>query len=94
MTGKFVGGALALLLTVQVTQAEACLRPISPFVPTDPEDVREYSDLLRRDIEAYFADVERYFRCQDAQRAEVFAEVRRASEAFGRVLDVRREIAR
>ena len=88
MTGKFVGGALALLLTVQVTQAQACLQPIPPFVPINPADIREYSDLLRRDMEAYFTDVERYFRCQDAQRAQVFNEARLASEAYALVLEM------
>ena len=90
MSGKFVGGVLALLLTVQVTQAQACLQPIPPFVPINPADIREYSDLLRRDMEAYLANVERYFRCQDAQRAQVFIEARLASEAYALVLDVSR----
>lgn len=88
MAGKFAGGALVVLFTLQMTQAQACLQPIPPFVPTDSADIREYSDLLRRDMEAYFAGVERYFRCQDAQRAEVFEEARLASETYARVLEV------
>lgn len=65
MIGKFAGGAFVLLLTVQLAQAQTCLQPIPPFVPKNPADIREYSDILRRDMEAYFTDVEQYFRCQD-----------------------------
>jgi hypothetical protein len=85
MIGKFVGALLGWLLVAQVALAQACLPPVAPFVPADPEDIRGYADLLRRDMETYFSDVERYFRCQDAQRSEVFDEVRLASEAYGRV---------
>jgi len=57
-------------------------------MPTDSDDVRAYADLLRRDAEAYFADVERYFFCLDQQRREVFEQARAASEDYARVLEV------
>ena len=60
-------------------------------MPADPEDIRVYADLLRRDMEAYFGDVERHFRCQDVQRSEVFEEVKQASETYSRVLDEGRQ---
>ncbi|MCF6317521.1 MAG: hypothetical protein L3J30_14885 [Marinosulfonomonas sp.] len=88
MIGKFAGGAFVLLLTVQLAQAQTCLQPIPPFVPKNPADIREYSDILRRDMEAYFTDVEQYFRCQDTQRAQVFDEARLAGEAYALVLDI------
>ena len=67
--------------------AGSCLPPVPPWMPTNPDDVREYADLLRRDAEAYFTDVERYFRCLDQQRREVFEQARGASEDYARVLD-------
>ncbi|MDO6732892.1 hypothetical protein Q4577_23035 [Marinovum sp. 2_MG-2023] len=39
-----------------------CLPPAPLWMPTDPDDVRAYADLLRREAETYFADVEQYFR--------------------------------
>ncbi len=42
-------------------------------------------------METYFGDAERYFRCQDAQRSEVFDEVKQASETYLRVLDEGRQ---
>ncbi|MDE2634104.1 MAG: hypothetical protein OSA82_13430 [Paracoccaceae bacterium] len=94
MIGKFVGALLGWLLVAQVALAQTCLPPVPPFVPADPEDIRVYADLLRRDMEAYFGDAERYFRCQDIQRSEVFDEVKQASEAYSWVLDIRSEIAK
>lgn len=48
--------------------AGTCLPP----APTNTEDVRAYANLLKRDAETYFTDVERYFRCLDQQRREVY----------------------
>lgn len=88
MRGKVVGYVLVCLLAGQTAGAQNCLRPIPPYVPERGEDIRAYSDLLKRDIETYFADVQRYFRCIDAERGEVFAEAGRVTEEYGRVLDV------
>lgn len=49
-------------------------------MPTNTDEVQEYADLLRREAETYFTDVERYFRCLDQQRREVFDQARVASE--------------
>lgn len=68
--------------------AGICLPPAPPWMPTDPDDVRAYGDLLRRDAETYFTDVERYFRCQDLERREVFEQVRVASEDYARLLEL------
>ena len=57
-------------------------------MPTDADDVWAYADLLRRDAETYFDDVEQYFRCQDEERREVFEQVRAVSEDYARVLEV------
>ena len=67
--------------------AGSCLPPAPPWMPTNADDVRAYADLLRRDPETYFTDVERYFRCQDQQRREVFDQARMASEDYARVLE-------
>ncbi|SFR57201.1 hypothetical protein SAMN04488002_3327 [Litoreibacter janthinus] len=57
--------ALAVLSRGSASIAVSCLPPAPPWMPTDPDDVRAYADLMRRDAEVYFADVERYFRCLD-----------------------------
>lgn len=67
--------------------ASSCLPPAPPWMPTDPDDVRSYADLLRRDAEMYFTDVERFFRCLDQQRREVFDQAREVSGGYARVLE-------
>jgi hypothetical protein len=71
--------------------AGSCLPPVPPWIPTDPDDVRPYADLLRRDAETYFTDVEQYFRCQDQERGEVFVQARKFSEAYARLLELEAE---
>jgi hypothetical protein len=88
MRGKIVGYVLACLLVAQAAVAQSCLRPIPPYVPERVDDIRSYSDLLRRDMEAYFADLQRYFRCIDTERSEVFIEAGWVTEEYGRMLDI------
>ena len=57
-------------------------------MPSDPVDVRTYVDLLRRDAETYFTDVEHYFRYLDHERREVFDQARVVSEGFARILEL------
>ncbi len=68
--------------------AGTCLPPTPPWMPTNTDDVRAYADLLRRDAETYFTDVERYFRCLDQERREVFEQVRDFTEDYARVLEL------
>nr|WP_319949082.1 hypothetical protein [uncultured Shimia sp.] len=68
--------------------AGTCLPPAPPWMPTDPDDVRAYAYLLRRDAETYFTDVERYFRCLDRHRREVFEQARVVSGDYARVLEI------
>jgi hypothetical protein len=81
---------LALLITVLVAggQAHACTPPERPFLPASREDMRAYADLIRGDFEAYFADVQDYFRCLDDERARAFIEAREVSEEYVRFVDV------
>ena len=81
---------LAILSWESASIAGNCLPPIAPFMPTDADDVRAYADLLRRDAETYFDDVEQYFRCQDQERREVFDQARELSEDYARVLEILR----
>ncbi len=71
--------------------AGTCLPPAPPWLPTNADDVQAYADLLKRDAEAYFADVENYFRCQDQERREVFVQAREFSEAYARLLELEAE---
>ncbi|AVO39874.1 hypothetical protein C6Y53_17480 [Pukyongiella litopenaei] len=68
--------------------AGTCLPPTPPLMPTNADDVRAYADLLRRDAETYFTNVERYFRCLDQQRREVFEQARVVSGDYARVLEL------
>ncbi|WP_170349212.1 hypothetical protein [Ruegeria atlantica] len=67
--------------------AGTCLPPAPPWMPNTASDVRVYADLLRRDAETYFTDVERYFRCLNQQRREVFEQARVVSGDYVRVLE-------
>ena len=66
--------------------AQTCYAPPRPFVPTDPQDVQEYRDLIGRDFETYIADIQAYFRCLEEERARAFEEAREVSEEYGRFL--------
>lgn len=68
--------------------AGSCLPPVPPWMPTNVHDVQAYADLLQRDAETYFTDVERYFRCLDQERREVFEQVRDFTEDYARVLEL------
>lgn len=68
-------------------QAQACAAPLPPFVPVDPADIRIYAELVKADVEKYFDDVERYFRCQDQKRRKVFEQARQVGDEYGRVLE-------
>ena len=79
--------ALTVLSWGSASIAGSCLPPMPPWMPTDPDDVRTYADLLRRDAETYFTEVEEYFRCLDQQRREVFEQTREVSRDYARVLE-------
>lgn len=72
----------------QIASAQTCYAPERPFVPTDPQDVREYRDLIGRDFETYIADIQSYFRCLEEERARAFDEAREVSEEYGRFLQI------
>lgn len=68
--------------------AQTCYAPARPFVPTDPQDVQEYRDLIGRDFETYISDIQAYFRCLEEERARAFEEAREVSEEYGRFLQI------
>lgn len=84
---KQTWAVMAVLSWGTAAIAGSCLLPAPPWMPTDPDDFRAYADLLRRDAETYFDDVERYFRCLDQQRREVFEQARVVSGDYARVLE-------
>ncbi len=88
---KQTWAVMVLLSWGSASAAGSCLPPVQPWMPTNADDVQEYADLLRRDAEAYFADVENYFRCQDQERREVFVQAREFSEACARLLELEAE---
>ena len=71
--------------------AQTCYAPTRPFVPTDPQDVQEYRDLIGRDFETYIANIQAYFRCLEEERARAFEEAREVSEDYGRFLQITAE---
>lgn len=81
--------AVALLMLVPVaSQAESCLAPVRPFVPSDSQAARDYADIIRQDFEAYIADIQDYFRCLEQERARAFEEAREVSQDYGRFLEL------
>lgn len=85
---KQTWAVMVLLSWGSAAIAGSCLPPVPPWMPTNADDVRVYADLLRRDAETYFTDVEDYFRCLDQERREVFDQARDVSESFARVLEI------
>ena len=66
-----------------MAQAETCLAPPRPFVPSDPDAAREYADLIRGDFETYISEVQNYFRCMEGERARAFEEAQEVSQEYG-----------
>ena len=75
-----------LLLVPVALNAGTCPVPIRPFVPDDSQVAREFAEIIREDFEHYITDIQRYFRCLDAERARAFEEARDVSEEYGRFL--------
>ena len=82
---------LLVLLGGQQAYGQTCYAPERPFVPTDPQDVQEYRDLIGRDFETYIADIQSYFRCLEEERARAFEEAREVSQEYGRFLQITSE---
>lgn len=81
--------AVALLMLVPVaSQAEACLAPVRPFVPSDSQAARDYADIIRWDFEVYITDIQEHFRCLEQERARAFEEAREVSQDYGRFLEL------
>ncbi|MGR3439080.1 hypothetical protein [Salipiger abyssi] len=86
---RAVGCAQAILLIVFLAgyaSAESCIAPSRPFVPSDPQAVRDYADIIRKDFELYIRDIQGYFRCLEEERVRAFEEAREVSEEYGRFL--------
>lgn len=73
-----------VLLMVPATQARAsgCIAPERPFMPTNPDALQDYADILRRDFELYIRDIQGHFRCLDEERARAFEEARQVSSEY------------
>ena len=53
-TGRYIlNPVLLLILLAGQVYGQTCYAPERPFVPTDPQDVQEYRDLIGRDFETY-----------------------------------------
>lgn len=74
---------LTITMLATAGSVYACAPPERPFMPRSAEDMRSYADLIRRDFEAYFVEIQEYFRCLDAERARAFVEAREVSEEYG-----------
>lgn len=81
-------GSIVLLATIASPAiGETCLAPQRPYIPSDSQSAREYSDLIRSDFELYIRDVQSYFRCLEEERQRAFEEAREVSEEYGKFLD-------
>ncbi len=77
-----------LMLAPGASQAESCFAPVRPFVPSDSQAAKDYSDIIRRDFEIYISDIQDYFRCLEQERARAFEEAREVSQDYGRFLEL------
>lgn len=91
LSAKRCVSVLLLIVFPAGAVAQTCYAPPRPFVPTDPNDVQEYRDLLGRDFETYITDIQAYFRCLEEERARAFVEAREVSEEYGRFLQMTAE---
>lgn len=66
--------------------AQTCIVPTRPFVPSDPDAAEEFRDLIKQDFEFYIQDIQAYIRCVDEERARAFEEARQVSQEYGRFL--------
>lgn len=80
-----------LVLLAGQAHGQTCYSPERPFVPTDPQDVQEYRDLIGRDFETYISDIQSYFRWLEEERARAFEEAREVSQEYGRFLEITSE---
>ncbi len=87
-SGLVSASVFSLIGLAQTASGQTCYAPERPFVPTDPQDVQEYRDLIGRDFETYIADIQSYFRCLEEERARAFEEAREVSEEYGRFLQI------
>lgn len=81
-------GLTLLMLVPAASQAESCLAPVRPFVPSDSQAVRDNADIIRRDFEVYITDIQDYLRCLEQERARSFEEAREVSQDYGRFLEL------
>ena len=92
--GRFTAPCISVFLLIVFPTgpvAQTCYAPPRPFVPTDPQDVQEYRDLIGRDFESYIAEIQSYFQCLEEERARAFQEAREVTEKYGRFLEIVRE---
>lgn len=73
-----------VLIAAGSADAVSCIAPMRPFVPGDAEEARDYADIIRKDFELYFRDIQGYFRCLEVERARAFEEAREVTEEYGR----------
>ena len=66
--------------------ALTCIAPTRPFVPSDPEAVKDFRDLIRQDFENYIQDLQLHFLCLDSERARVFEEAQEVTDDYERFL--------
>ncbi len=71
--------------------AETCIAPARPFVPNDPEAIKEFRELIRQDFENYIQDIQLHFLCLDSERARVFEEAQEVTDDYERFLGAANE---
>jgi len=82
------------VLFATTARAETCLSPARPFVPSDPQATKEYSDIIKSDFETYISEIQSYFRCLDQERSRAFEEAREVSQEYGSFLVTVGEVRR
>lgn len=63
-------------------EANYCLAPEPPYLPTTQEEADDYGDLVALDAEAYFLAVEDYLNCMVLERERATEDTKRFIEAY------------
>ncbi|WP_300038565.1 hypothetical protein [uncultured Roseobacter sp.] len=73
---------VATLVVIDHADAETCIAPLPPFIPTDSAAAQDYEDLTRSDFDLYVRDVQAYLRCLDRERTRAFHEAQAVTNAY------------
>lgn len=71
-----------------VQSAGGCLSPERPYAPADAQAVREFADIIRRDFDLYFRDLQSFIRCLEEERVWAIEEAHEVTNEYRRIWEL------